>query len=283
VALDFKKRDVEALADGSLAAAFINGAVRLEEQAEWARLLRRKAQAVVAFGACAHLGGIPGLANFSGREETLRLLYAELPGLHAPGGVRPARNSSHDGADLELPEFHDRVRRLDEVVEVDYYLPGCPPPTALFLDAAKALLAGALPPRGSVLAPSKALCDTCPRKDSKPEVLDIRAIRRVATSTPDLEKCLLAEGYLCLGPATRSGCGETCIRANMPCRGCFGPVDGVDDLGAAFLSALGTLLADRSEEEVAALVGDIPDLAGTLYRYGLPASLLGGARRREAP
>jgi F420-non-reducing hydrogenase small subunit len=60
VALDFKKKDLEALPDKSIAVAFINGAIRMSEQEEMAHLLRRKAGLVVAHGACAHLGGIPG-------------------------------------------------------------------------------------------------------------------------------------------------------------------------------------------------------------------------------
>src|SRR3990172_8251385 len=58
VAMDFKKKDVEAMPDKSIAVTFINGAVRLSEQEEMAKLLRRKSQVVIAFGACAQLGGI---------------------------------------------------------------------------------------------------------------------------------------------------------------------------------------------------------------------------------
>ena len=68
VALDFKRKDVEAMADGEIAVSFINGAVRLEEQEEMVKLLRQKSQLVIPFGACAHLGGIPGLGNFWNRE-----------------------------------------------------------------------------------------------------------------------------------------------------------------------------------------------------------------------
>ena len=84
VALDFKREDVEALDDGELAAAFINGAVRTSEQEEMARLLRRKSAAVVAFGSCAMLGGVPGLANL---YESRDILDARLP----RGAERPER------------------------------------------------------------------------------------------------------------------------------------------------------------------------------------------------
>ena len=64
VTLDFKKQDVESLGNGEIAVSFINGAVRLEEQKEMIKLLRQKSGLVVAFGACAHIGGIPELRNF---------------------------------------------------------------------------------------------------------------------------------------------------------------------------------------------------------------------------
>ena len=43
VAMDFKRKDIEAMPDQSIAVAFINGAVRMSEQEEWVHMLRRKA------------------------------------------------------------------------------------------------------------------------------------------------------------------------------------------------------------------------------------------------
>ena len=75
VALDFKKKDVKALQDNEIAVSFINGAIRTSEQEEMVNLLRKKSGLVVAFGSCAHIGGIPGLANFSDREEVFDYVY----------------------------------------------------------------------------------------------------------------------------------------------------------------------------------------------------------------
>jgi len=243
VALDFKRKDV--MADGEIAVSFINGAVRLSEQQEWVELLRAKSGLVVAFGSCAHLGGIPGLGN----------VYA-----------------------LELPRFYDTVKTLDQAIDVDYYLPGCPPPSNLVWDAVLAILEGRLPAKGAVLAPNKALCDTCPRNETKPEEFTIPVFKRVATSTPDPEECFLTQGYICLGPATRSGCGERCINGNMPCRGCFGAPDGVIDQGAKILSAIASVIAPTEEAEVQATLDEIVDPLGTFYRFSLPSSLLGRTR-----
>jgi F420-non-reducing hydrogenase small subunit len=282
VALDFKRKDVETLSDGEIAASFINGAVRLEEQEEMVKLLRRKSGLVVAFGACAHLGGIPGLANFWDRETIFQRQYKEVPTVDNPEGITPQLKTTVDVGELTLPEFYDTVKTLDQTIPVDYYLPGCPPPPDLILNAINAILEGKLPEKGAVLAPNKALCDSCPRKDSKPEKLSIKEIKRPWQIVIDPEKCFLDQGLICIGPATRSGCGETCIRANQPCRGCFGPVDGVADQGAKALSMIASILGieeeKMTEEEVARLIEGIADPAGTVYRFSLPASLLGRKR-----
>jgi len=77
-----------------------------------------------------------------------------------------------------------------------------------------------------------------------------------------------------MGPATRSGCGQRCITANMPCRGCFGPSDQVFDQGAKFLSALASIIETDDEKEIDKLMDSIVDPAGTFYRFSLPASIL---------
>jgi len=279
VALDFKRKDIEALADGEIAVSFINGAVRLGEQEEMVKLLRKKSKLVVAFGACAHLGGIPGLGNFWTRDAIFHRAYKEAPSVENPGEITPQEKVGTDGDELTLPEFYDTVKTLDQVIPVDYYLPGCPPPPDLILNAINAILRGELPEKGAVLAPNKALCDTCPRQETKPEKLSIKEIKRPWEIKIDPEKCFLEQGLICLGPATRSGCGETCIRANQPCRGCFGPVDGVVDQGAKALSMIASILGLEDEEkmtdeEVERLINGIVDPAGTFYRFSLPASLL---------
>ena len=283
VALDFKRKDVEALGNGEIAVSFINGAVRTEEQEEMVKLLREKSGLVVAFGSCAHLGGIPGLGNFWSRDTIFRRVYQEVPTVENPDGTTPQEKTTVDVGELTLPEFYDTVKTLDQTIPVDYYLPGCPPPPDLIMNAVNAILKGELPEKGAVLAPEKSLCDTCPRNETKPEKLSIKEIKRPHEIELDAEKCFLDQGIICLGPATRSGCGERCIKANKPCRGCFGPIDGVVDQGAKGLSAIVSILGledeeKMTEEDVQKLVAQIVDPAGTFYRFSLPASLL---RRRR--
>ena len=274
VAMDFKKQDVEDMPDGSIAATLINGAVRTTEQEEMVRLLRRKSGVIIAYGSCAHLGGIPGLANQFTRERILQYVYHEAPTVSNELQTRPQTRHVFNGDATTLPEFHHTVRTLDQVIDVDYYLPGCPPTPALLQAAVGALLSGELPPKGSVLAPDIALCDECARKDSKPTDLKLEEFRRPHNTATDPETCLLAQGVLRLGPATRGGCEALCVNGNMPCTGCFGPTSRVKDQGAKALSSLASIIAAEEDDNVKATLDTIPDPVGTFYRYGLPASLL---------
>ena len=273
VAMDFKKEDVQKLPDGGINAAFINGAVRTEEQVEMVELLREKSKLLFSFGSCSHLGGIPGLANLSNRDAIFELVYRDLPSVVNPKKILPETVCKVREGTVRLPEIHDGVKPLDHVVDVDYYIPGCAPPPDLIADALHALLENRLPDRGSVLAPDKPLCDTCPRKESKPEKIVIEKIQRISFKEVPDDRCFLAEGIVCVGPATRSGCGERCINANMSCRGCFGPPKSVGDQGAKFLSALTSLIAGEKPEEVGRVLDSIIDPVGLFYLYSLPASM----------
>jgi F420-non-reducing hydrogenase small subunit len=282
VAMDFKRADVEAMPDQSIAVAFINGGIRMSEQEEWVHMLRRKAQLVVAFGACAHMGGVVGLGNMSEREEILDAAYRAQPSISNRDAVLPGHLVRAAGHDLSLPTLLSATLPLEGVVPVDYTIPGCPPSPAVIAAAVDRILSGDLPAPGAVLAPNAALCETCPRKDSKPEKIEVGSLRRLATSAIDPEACFLAQGLVCLGPGTRQGCQPGCVEAGMPCRGCFGPLDGVRDGGAAMLSAFASLLAG-GEDDVRSLAAALPDPAGTFWRYSFAAGLVPRRPRKEGP
>jgi F420-non-reducing hydrogenase small subunit len=278
-AMDFKKHDVEAMADKSIVATFLNGAIRTSEQEEMAHLLRRKSQFLIAYGSCSATGGIPSLANQFSLEQVLRFAYHDSPSTANEAGTRPQISSTQEGHALHLPVLRETVRSLDQVVDVDYYIPGCPPTPKLTKAAVGALLEGKLPPKGTVLAPDIALCDECPRKASKPTDLGFTEFKRPHQVVIDPEKCILAQGVICMGPATRGGCEAVCIQGNMPCTGCFGPTSRVKDQGAKILSSIASNIAPKEEGAIDLVLAGIPDPVGTFYRYGLAKSLL----RRKVP
>jgi F420-non-reducing hydrogenase small subunit len=282
-AMDFKREDVEAMADGAITACFINGAIRNSEQLEMVHLLRKKAQVLIAFGSCAHIGGIPSLANLSNKHDIFRTVFETTPSTVNPDGTVPKEMHREGNHSTTLPDFWNSVNSLDQRVDVDYYLPGCPPTPKLLMQAVVALLTGALPPKGTVLSPNIALCEECPRKDTKPAELALKEFKRPALAMVDPDTCLLAQGFLCMGPATRGGCEAPCILGNMPCTGCFGPVDQVRDQGAKALSALASSVGSNDPVETEQILSGIVDPVGTFYRYGMAASMLYQKRTPAGP
>jgi len=284
--VDAKRADLERLPDGAVDVALLNGAIRTGENEEMARLIRRKARVLVAYGSCADEGCIPGLSNLSTRAAHLAAIFTDNPSTENPAGTVPGTETPvPEGVTLRLPAFHERVATLRDVVEVDYTIPGCPPEAPRVVEALAALTAAVPPPRGTVLgAGSLAVCAECPRTRTH---APLERLARVHELVPRDGLCLLDQGLVCMGPATRDGCGARCPRVNMPCTGCYGAPEGTGDQGAGMVSALGALLpvgdpAGRDPAELAAgidrILDGVPDLAGTFYLYSLAGSTLGRAR-----
>lgn len=274
VAMDFKYKDVEAMPDKSITATLLNGAIRSTEQEEMARLLRRKSVYLLAYGSCAVTGGIPSLANQFPREQILEFNYEKCPTMVNEKKARPQESFQEEGRETRLPALHNVVRTLDQVVDVDYYVPGCPPTPKITKAAVTALLEGKLPTKGSVIAPDIALCNECPRRETKPADLSITEFKRPHQLIMDPEKCFLAQGVVCMGPATRSGCEAACTTGGMPCTGCFGATSRVKDQGLKIMSSLCANIAPKEEDDINKVIEGIPDPVGTFYRYGLAKSLL---------
>jgi len=282
--LDTKTKDVEALPDGGLALTLFNGAIRTDENEEMARLLRRKSALLIAFGSCAAAGGIPALSNLSTRAQHYTGIYLEGPSLDNPAGIVPARRTTVPEGDLQLPVFHEAVKRLDEVVEVDYLIPGCPPEPHQIWKVVRAVIEGSpLPPKHSTLGGGRStVCDECQRPKQEKKVA---RFRRTYEFIPDPDVCLLEQGLACMGIATRDGCGALCPQANMPCTGCYGAPDGVRDQGAKMLGAIGSVLdlgdysgltEQQLGERIDTICESLTDCAGTFCKYGVPGPLTGG-------
>jgi F420-non-reducing hydrogenase small subunit len=277
IAVDFKYHHVRDMADESIDLCLFNGAIRSTEQEEIAKLLRAKSKVLVAFGACACLGGIPSLANFTSRAEIFQTVYHDAPSNSNNDGVVPQLHTKVAEGELDLPELFDTVMTLEQVVKVEYFVPGCPPPVDLILKVVDLYAKGQLPPVGSVVASDKTCCDEC---DRKKEDKKITRIYRPHEIKPDPEKCLLEQGIICCGPATRGGCGMRCVKANMPCRGCFGPPAGVIDQGAKLVSAIASIYQADGQAEINKMLDELVDPAGTFYRFGMADSML---KRKRLP
>ena len=177
--------------------------------------------------------------------------------------------------EITLPSFYEHVKTLAQTVEVDYFIPGCPPVVEQVGAVLHVILEGNLPQTGAVVGVSdKTNCDVCERKTAGNGVVRIKEFKRPHEIVADPDLCFLEQGLICYGPATRAGCGLPCIKGNMPCRGCYGPPEGVEDQGANLLSAMGAIIKFETPEDVERALDSIVDPVGTYYRFGLPNSIL---------
>jgi F420-non-reducing hydrogenase small subunit len=197
----------------------ISGGIRNAEHLEVAQEMRRQCGLVIALGTCATHGGIPALCNSYTTEQIMDRVYSTE-------STDPAQSMPAEG----LPALLDRCYALDEKIKVDMHLPGCPPHPDHIFNALVALVQGKRPE-----LPTRSVCDTCPtRREGKGAVRQVRRFLQApeygdADEPLDQMRCLLEQGYVCMGPVTLAGCGgdgrvPRCIAARVPCRGCYGPV-----------------------------------------------------------
>jgi len=240
----------------------ISGGIRSDEHKKLALEMRKKCKTLIALGSCACFGGIPALANQYNTEEVLEKVY------------RGSKSTESNGLPHEqIPALTDRVYAVHEVVKVDAFLPGCPTTPEMVANALLALLEGKPLPALN----TKSVCDECPTKREKKAVSTLKRRFEAAEFKPGAPlsemRCLMEQGFLCLGPATRGGCGGSdgvprCIRANMPCEGCFGPLSEKSNPMVDMMGALSSIGLDPKQ---------IPDRAATFNRFA------GAGRLRPTP
>lgn len=286
---DFKIADVQAYPDGYIDLCLFNGAIRTSENEEMAHLLRQKSKVLVAFGSCAYEGCIPALSNLTSREATLHTVYLDNPTIDNPQQILPQPRTAMPEGELTIPHFYHTVKSLAQVVPVDYMIPGCPPEshqiwTVLQVVVAALTQGAPLPPPGVVGAANVAVCEECSRQKN---VKLIERFYRPYEILPEAQVCLLEQGIMCVGVATRGGCGALCPQVGMGCRGCYGPVPGVEDQGAKMVTAVASVLDIGNlasyneaalEKRIEQVMDTIVDPAGTFYRFSMAHSILRRAK-----
>lgn len=168
--------------------AFVDGSVITKHDEEVVKTIREKSKIVVAFGACAHLGGVNALKELFSHNEAAKITYGKFP---------------------EIPHIKE-IKALNELIKVDYVIPGCPPNTE---EIGRFLMDMIL---GKVF-----------RLTDKPVCYECKA-KGIA--------CLLEKSIICLGPITRGGCDAKCPSYRVPCLGCRGPAE--DFSLSAYLDSL---------------------------------------------
>lgn len=184
----------------------ISGAVRTEHDIEVAKQMRASCKTVVAFGTCAVFGGISGAAAAHSADEIVDRVYKQSLSTENAAGIVPNKR---------VPAMSTTVRPLDEVIDVDLYLAGCPPHAAFIFDALLALTKGR-PPK----AKQETICARCTRSMEK---RDTTALKGSLDGIPEAGVCFLSQGYICMGSVTLDRCLAPCPANGVPCTGCAGP------------------------------------------------------------
>lgn len=117
----------------------VEGAVANIDHVELAKAIRARSKIVVSFGDCAVTGNVTSLRNMLPVDDLLTAVYREGPGKTPRGGE----------ADRVMPKLLPRVIPLHQLIQVDAFIPGCPPDPQRIWAAVSALLNGetvSLPP-----------------------------------------------------------------------------------------------------------------------------------------
>jgi len=181
----------------------VSGAIRNEHDRHAAEQMRKSCDLVIAWGSCAVFGGPAGAGNVHTRDEIADAVY-----------VNNKTTVSAPPPGREVSPLESSVSPLDSVIDVDLYLPGCPPHPAFVFDALLALVEGRTPK-----ATQESVCGRCKRQMRKTSV---DTILSGSDGIPDTDQCFLSQGYLCMGSATIDRCLSPCPQNGIPCTGCAG-------------------------------------------------------------
>jgi coenzyme F420-reducing hydrogenase gamma subunit len=160
--------------DKELDIAIIEGSITNEHAVERIKEIRNRSKILIAYGSCATIGGVNGMKNNFDLQEIGRYVYGE--------GYK------------FFPT--EKTKAVYQVVNVDYFVNGCPIYIPEFVTVLKSALQG-LP----YYAPDYAVCVECKLNENV---------------------CMYDRGISCLGPVTRAGCNSWCINNGNICYGCRG-------------------------------------------------------------
>lgn len=163
--------------------AIVEGSITTPHDVERIKKIRQRAKTLIAYGSCATIAGVNGMKNNFDLEEINKYTYGEEASFFKTIFTKP----------------------IHEVVNVDYFVHGCPVYTPEFVEVLKCALSDLPYP-----VPDVAVCVECKFNENV---------------------CLYERGITCLGPITRAGCNSWCINNENFCYGCRGMVTNPNQQG----------------------------------------------------
>ncbi len=182
----------------------VTGSVRTEHDRQAALEMRKSCKTIIAFGTCAVYGGLHGAGLAHSREEIMDHVYKNNP-----------TTKTDFIPDNSISGLEKMVIPVDEVIDVDLYLPGCPPHAHFIFESLTALISGPKKTRSN-----ETVCGGCNRVMKK---TDVATIQDSSAVVADDDVCFLSQGHICLGSVTLDRCLAPCPNHGISCSGCAGP------------------------------------------------------------
>jgi coenzyme F420-reducing hydrogenase gamma subunit len=164
--------------------AIIEGSITSPHAIDRIKQIRNRSAVVIAYGSCATIGGVNGMKNSFALDDIRKYVYG-------------------DNFQFFPTEM---TRAVHQVVQVDYFVHGCPVYVPEFMTVLKAVLR-----RIPYEVPDYPVCVECKLNENV---------------------CMYDRGVTCLGPVTRAGCNSWCINNGNICYGCRGMVSNPNEKGA---------------------------------------------------
>lgn len=235
----------------------VSGAIRTEHDRHAAEAMRASCDMIIAWGSCAVYGGIAGAGIVHTKEEIFETVY---------GKNKTTTTQLSPGS--EVSQFEKLVTPLDEVIDVDLYLPGCPPHPAFIFDALIALVEGRTPK-----ATKESVCARCKRTMKR---TDTAALKKNHEGIPEPETCFLSQGYLCMGSVTLDRCMAPCPANGITCTGCAGATMLVlTEPNRDIRTEIADRMSRLTEIPRARIIEEIEHTAKTHYSYTMATKMIG--------
>ncbi len=235
----------------------LTGSIRTVHDRHAAIEMRKKCKKIIAFGTCAVYGGLHGAGLAHSREEIMDTVYRKMPTTMTdliPG--------------MDISGLEKMVTPIDEVIDVDLYLPGCPPHPHFIFEALTALIAGREPK-----TEQETVCAGCRRVMKK---TDAAVIRDSLEGVPDDDLCFLSQGYICLGSVTLDRCLAPCPNHGVMCTGCAGPTMQIlSEPTHDIRTEIGERMARLTRIEAADIKRHMEKSAKTHYAYAMATMMIG--------
>ena len=111
----------------------VEGSISSEDDLHKIKLIRKRSKLIISLGDCAVTGNIPSMRTVFSLDSVMHRVYDENATINkqVPSKI--------------VPKLLERVMPLHEVVDIDIFLPGCPPSADNIFLAISELLEGRMP------------------------------------------------------------------------------------------------------------------------------------------